>query len=212
MKKENKNGVHMLFTILMSIFMIAIVCIVFASQDSKDNNQPVQQEETTVAGNIVDTGNDDMTDVADDIDSITTEAQTTSELPTEAIDDSTTEDATVDALSVIKGGYWYLYDEENVICYTFSFKDNGEVDLTLFDDSNISGEDAQYYKGYSTYVLNGNRVEMHKLPKNFEDRKIDLVIDGNNLQYEGNNLGHHDELSIEYAIGFKMASNLKNMG
>lgn len=203
MKKENKNTVHILFTIVMSIIMVSVVAIVIVVNSRyNEANAPVENTSLLTGESSTNAGSTPNDSKSDDGDNAVSEE-------TQGVVTDTTVAQTQAADAAIKGGYWYLYDEENVICYVFSFKGDGKVDLAMFDDSNISGEDAKYFSGYSSYTMDGNTVKMDDMPDTFKQKSFELVIDGANLKYNGLNLGHHQELSMDYAIGYKMASELK---
>ncbi len=203
MKKGNKNTVHIMFTIVMSIIMASVVAILIVVNSRYDEaNAPVENTSSLTDESSIDDNSTSADRKSDNRDNSVSEG-------TQGNVTDTTVAQTQAADAAIQGGYWYLYDEKNVICYVFSFKGDGKVDLAMFDDSNISGEDAKYFSGYSSYTMDGNTVHMDDMPDTFKQKSFELVIDGANLKYNGLNLGHHQELSMDYAIGYKMASELK---
>ncbi|MDD6603896.1 MAG: hypothetical protein PUE73_06155 [Eubacteriales bacterium] len=208
---RNKNFVHILFTVVMSIVMIAVIGLVLAF-NTKDNSA----DAPSITSQIAETGSSpvdedgQLTTARDDTDKQSTASPANSS--DELVSYTLTEPVSRSPESVIKGGYWYLYDEDNVVCYVFSFDGKGNVDLAMFDDSNISGEDAKYFTGYSTYTVKDDTVQLRDMPDVFLEKSFDLVVEGANLKYDGKFLAHHQEQTIDYAIGFKMASELKKMG
>ncbi|MGN0531181.1 MAG: hypothetical protein ACI4IN_00045 [Eubacterium sp.] len=207
---RNKNFVHILFTVIMSIVMIAVIGLVLAI-NTKDNKTDVPNITSQIA-------EDSSSPVGEDGQLSTVQDATENQSPTSPVNPSDelvsytlTEPVSRSPESVIKGGYWYLYDEDNVVCYVFSFDGKGNVDLAMFDDSNISGEDAKYFTGYSKYTIKDDTVQLRDMPDVFLEKSFDLVVEGANLKYDGKFLAHHQELTMDYAIGFKMASELKKM-
>lgn len=207
---RNKNLVHILFTVIMSIVMIAVIGLVLAI-NTKDNKIDVPNITSQIAEGssspVDEDGQLTVTQDAADNQSTTTPVNPSDELVSYTL----TEPVSRSPESVIKGGHWYLYDEDNVVCYVFSFDGKGNVDLAMFDDSNISGEDAKYFTGYSTYTIKDDTVQLRDMPDVFLEKSFDLVVEGANLKYDGKFLAHHQDLTIDYAIGFKMASELKKM-
>ncbi len=107
---------------------------------------------------------------------------------------------TKDKNSFITNGYWYLFDDENTICYVFSFKDNGNVDLAIFNEANINGEDPQYFEGYSTYNINSNDLKV-KIPASFDKTEQKFLKIENEKLYFGNvKLEKYKNLKMDYAI------------
>ena len=59
-------------------------------------------------------------------------------------------------ISSVKGIWWYLYTDEQKVCYAFYFGDNSRVDLAYFDDGVLQGE--AYKSGYSIYTQDGENI------------------------------------------------------
>lgn len=77
-------------------------------------------------------------------------------------------------ISNIKGSWWYLYNDEQKVCYAFYFGDNSRVDLAYFDDGVLQGED--YKSGYSIYTQDGENIILRYLPDSFPIKNFTFTV------------------------------------
>ena len=151
-------------------------------------------------------GEKDNTTTVSETSSVSQETESTSEIQTtETTTESTTETTSAatdkkDNLSYIYKGYWYLVDVDKDACYVFSFGKDGKVDLAQFDDTNIIGEDPQYFKGYADYKLKNNQITIEKMPKVMLIDSATIDIKDGKLFVGDEELEHHDDLKMSYAV------------
>ena len=74
----------------------------------------------------------------------------------------------------VKGIWWYLYNDEQKVCYAFYFGDNSRVDLAYFDDDVLQGED--YKSGYSIYTQDGENIILRYLPDSFPIKNFTFTV------------------------------------
>ena len=77
-------------------------------------------------------------------------------------------------ISSVKRIWWYLYNDEQKVCYAFYFGDNSRVDLAYFDDSVLQGED--YKSGYSVYTQDGENIILRYLPDSFPIKNFTFTV------------------------------------
>lgn len=77
-------------------------------------------------------------------------------------------------ISSVKGIWWYLYNDEQKVCYAFYFGDNSRVDLAYFDDDVLQGED--YKSGYSVYTQDGENIILRYLPDSFPIKNFTFTV------------------------------------
>ena len=77
-------------------------------------------------------------------------------------------------ISSVKRIWWYLYNDEQKVCYAFYFGDNSRVDLAYFDDGVLQGED--YKSGYSVYTQNGDDIILRYLPDIFPIKNFTFTV------------------------------------
>lgn len=192
---KNSNAKKIIFSVVALVVVIATVVAVFSLNGKKDDTSDINSSNSTVA---------------------TAQSQTTTEkstAPTTTIEtsqadlDQSTETTSSDKqLAVLTNGYWYYYDTQNRLCYVFKFNENENVDLVLYDSDNIDNEDPEYFSGYSTYSLNGDTVTMKNLPDALPQKEFEFTIDGSKLMYGDTSVAQHDELTVDYAIGYFMTN------
>lgn len=110
---------------------------------------------------------------------------------------------------LLKDKWWYYFDVENRECYAFSFKKSGDMDVAYFNNKNIDIGDAKYFTGTSTFTIDGNKAVIKYLPDALPIKNFDLEIKDNKLFFKDNKLAPHDDLSLDYPVGFFMV--LDNM-
>lgn len=77
-------------------------------------------------------------------------------------------------ISSVKGIWWYLYNDEQKVCYAFYFGDNNRVDLAYFDGDVLQGED--YKSGYSVYTQDGENIILRYLPDSFPIKNFTFTV------------------------------------
>ena len=136
----------------------------------------------------------------------TTEEQTTASVAGSVFNTTkkTTQNAakttTADKNAFIRKGVWYLADADNEVCYAFSFKKNGAVDIAYFNSDNIEGFDAQYFKGTGSYDTRKGTIIFSKLPEVCGKTNLELVIKGSDIYYNSKKLKHYSTISLDNAL------------
>lgn len=105
---------------------------------------------------------------------------------------------------VTKDEWWYYFDIQNREAYAFRFSKDMNVDIAFFNSSNIDGEDAKYFNGNSTYSIENGKVVMKYLPDALKIKNFELTIKDNKLFFEDDKLAPHDDLSLDYPVGYFM--------
>lgn len=103
-----------------------------------------------------------------------------------------------------KNKWWYYFDVEKRECYAFSFKQSGDMDVAYFSNENIDVGDAKYFTGTSTFTLNGDKVSIKYLPDALPIKNFELTIKDNKLFNKDDKLAPHDDLSLDYPVGYFM--------
>ncbi|MDD6354868.1 MAG: hypothetical protein PUG26_00780 [Oscillospiraceae bacterium] len=197
---KNQNMKKVIFSVIGVVVVVAVIVAVATHKPADSGKNTTASAPESSASQQVESSSNTTAQPTEQTSS-TTESTTKPS-------DTTAKGGDSKAPAAISGGYWYLYDEKNTACYVFSFGDNGAVDLAVFSEDNINEEDAKYYTGYAEYKLNGKTITFKKLPKEILLKDIKLTLNGNNLVYDGKNLAHHDDLKIDYAIGYKTALDM----
>ena len=139
----------------------------------------------------------------------TTAASTTAQTTTETTAESTTETTTQaestkattagDKYAFVRKGVYYLFDDSKTACYALAFKKDGKVNVTQFDESNIVYEDLQYYKGYTEYTMDGNKIVIAKMPESVLVDSLTLTAKDGNIYYGKTKLEKHPDVKLAYA-------------
>ncbi len=95
-------------------------------------------------------------------------------------------------LSIIKGCYWYLYDESSKDCYVFGFSDNNRVDVNY-----LKYNATEFENGYSVYSQDGDNVILKYLPDCIPTKHFTFTIKDNELYFENTKLEKNSSLSKE---------------
>ena len=82
----------------------------------------------------------------------------------------------------------------------FSFNGKGRADLAVFDESNIVYEDPQYFEGFASYKVSGNKIEITKLPSTVPMSSITLTAKDGTLYSDKTELESHRDLKLSYAV------------
>lgn len=161
-------------------------------------------------------GNDDAepTSTTTDINNVeeTHKVSETHTMPTVSVSEielddmsTTNEDATKAEMSFLKNNeWWYYFDIQNREAYAFHFNDDMGVDIAFFNSSNIDSEDAKYFTGYSTYTIDNGKIIMKYLPDALTIKNFELTIKDNKLFFVDDKLAPHDDLSVDYPVGYFM--------
>ena len=143
---------------------------------------------------------EDSTDAtASETETVSTTETTESTETTETTKQKTT---AAESTEFIKTAYFYLFDEKNTACYVFSFNGKGRADLAVFDESNIVYEDPQYFEGFASYKVSGNKIEITKLPSTVPMSSITLTAKDGILYSDKTELESHRDLKLSYAVNF----------
>lgn len=191
--KKNSNTKKVVFTILAIIIVASLV----ATAIIVHSKQQQAEEEASKAQTSI-SSQDETTQPKDNLPTV---------VKTEIVDVSDTTspkvtEKTVDSL--VAGGWWYYFDVQNKECYAFCFKDDMNMDLAFFNSENIDGGDAKYYKGTSTYTIDDGVVQLRYLPDALTIKSFDLKFKGNKLFFKDDKLANHEDLSLDYPVGFFM--------
>lgn len=100
--------------------------------------------------------------------------------------------------------WWYYFDIANREAYAFHFDDKMNVEIAFFNDSNIDGEDAKFFNGNSTYTVENGKIIMKYLPDALPIKNFELTIKDNKLFNVDDKLAPHDDLSLDYPVGYFM--------
>lgn len=118
---------------------------------------------------------------------------------------TTDEDATKAEVDfVTKDQWWYYFDIQNREAYAFHFDDEMNVEIAFFNSSNIDSEDAKYFTGNSTYTIENGKIIMKYLPDALTIKSFELTIKDNKLFSVDDKLAPHDDLSVDYPVGYFM--------
>lgn len=185
-----KNSKIFYFAAVIFLIIVSIAAALMINSKSSDNVQ-ISAQTTVSSSKTEKQANVTVENVTENKQSVTSVSKAAS-----AIEKASAEDKNL----FIKNGLWYLFDDENTVCYVFSFGDNKNVDLAIFNQSNINGEDPQYFEGYSTYEINSNILKV-KIPASFDknEQKI-LKIKNKNLYFDNIKLENHKDLKMDYVL------------
>lgn len=117
---------------------------------------------------------------------------------------ATEQDISAQVDFLVKGEWWYYFDIQARECYAFKFDEDMNMQVAFFNSDNIDGEDAQYFTGTSTYTIVGNNIELRYLPDALTKKSFDLTIKGNKLFNVDDKMAQHDDLSLDYPVGYFM--------
>ena len=105
----------------------------------------------------------------------------------------------VDKYAFVRQGVYYIYDDSKTACFALSFKKDGKVNVSQFDESNIVYEDPQYFKGFTQYRMDGNKVVIDKMPENVLVTSLTLTAKDGALYYGKTKLENHSDVKLKYA-------------
>lgn len=121
------------------------------------------------------------------------------------VESTTKQDATKKQVDFLLGNaWWYYFDIENRECYAFSFKKDGNLDIAYFNNKNIDVGDAKYFTGTSTYTVENDKIIIKYLPDALKIKSFELTIKDNKLFNVDDKLAPHDDLSLDYPVGYYM--------
>lgn len=134
---------------------------------------------------------------------VSTTAQTQTTASTTQTTATTTKAASTtsagDKYAFVRQGVYYIYDDSKTACYALAFKKDGKVNVSQFDESNIVYEDPQYFKGFTEYRMDGNKVVIDKMPENVLVDSITLTAKDGALYYGKTKLENHGDVKLKYA-------------
>ncbi len=187
MKKKAKN----IWIIILALVVVAASVSAVAISQSKKNDAKTE-----------------LSSVMSEKDKATMPSETTpTVVHSEIVDiESTTKpDATKKQVDFLLGNtWWYYFDITNRECYAFSFKKDGNMDIAYFNNKNIDVGDAKYFTGTSTYSVDGDKIVIKYLPDALKIKNFELTIKGNKLFNVDDKLAPHDDLSLDYPVGYFM--------
>lgn len=105
---------------------------------------------------------------------------------------------------LLGNAWWYYFDIENRECYAFSFKEDGNMDVAYFNNKNIDVGDAKYFTGSSTYTIENDKIIIKYLPDALNIKNFELTIKDNKLFNVDDKMAPHDDLSLDYPVGYFM--------
>lgn len=201
---KNKKKLIIIIAVCCVVIAGVVFAVINAKQDDKKQETTTQTTVTTTAQ----TTTEEETVISVEENTLESqEDQSTTVAPTvnlknEAVDKETTK-AKKNNVNIknISQNYWYLFDDENYICYAFKFNEKGnKVDLAYFSPDVIQGLDAKFTTGYSVYKINGNDITMKNLPDEFPIKKFTFTVKNNKVYYNKTELVKENELNLQTAI------------
>lgn len=181
---------------IVAIIVVVAVAISVVATIAITNNKQEKAKQNTTANSTITGGN------STNGDSLPTIVETSIQDVTEAADSNDTT-ASQNA-SFESSDWWYYFDESNRDCYAFRFGKDMNMEVAYFSNKNIDVGDAKYFTGTSTYSIEGNTIRIKYLPDALPTKSFDLTIEKNKLLNGSVELQPHEELSLDYPVGYYM--------